>query len=150
MNLRNISSLVRDLRPCRQPRGNRIIEFLPLQNRRHLFRRFLIHRFVFRDRCHQNLKSSCGRGVVQSFVERLLVFHSPQDTHSLGSQSLYRRSDILTPSFSTSRFVARLLLTVVISSASCSKVLVCPSALYNSASESSPTSNLNTEPSTML
>src|ERR1700730_8986137 len=55
-----------------------------------------------------------------------------------------------TPRLSLKRFVARLLLTVIMSSQSCATVRVCPPALYKSVSESSLGSSLSIEPSTTL
>ena len=72
-------------------------------------------------------RSWCCSGLVQN----ALLSSTPRKTFMPSARKECTVPRILsTPSFSIKRFVARLLLTVIMSSQSCATVRVCPSALY--------------------
>ena len=76
----------------------------------------------------QHQQPARRRRVVQPLVERLLILDAAQHLHAVGAERVTVRRMLSTPSFSISRFAAKLLLTVIIGSQSCRSVIVLPTA----------------------
>src|SRR5229473_1195655 len=150
MNFGELSGLMGHARAGRQAGGNGLVEFLARQNLHHLAGGVQVDGLAFGDGLEKNQQAARGGGVVHSFFVRLIVFDPAQYVHAIGVSACTVARIFSTPSFSTRRLVARLLLTVIISSQNWLNVRVCPTALYRSVSESSAGSRVKIEASTKL